>query len=176
MNEPKVKAISPNLLLPPLCEEQFDSKKEILQHRKDVHNKVYQCEVCMDLFIAKEHLTSHVIQVHLEKDETKLHSCEVCGYSTLNLTKLKEHINALHIQKRKYKCNICDFAAKTKDTLNGHMKTHDGFRHFPCEHCGQVLKSARILRNHKCKHTANKFTVFDREFRLFSYFVKSKMM
>ena len=139
-----------------VCEEQFDSKKEILQHRKDVHNKVYQCEVCMDLFIAREHLTRHVIQVHLEKDETKLHhSCEVCGYSTPSVTALKEHINALHIQKRKYKCNICDFAAKTKDTLNDHMKTHDGFRHFPCEHCGQVLKSARNLRNHKCKTVLN---------------------
>ena len=75
------------------CNENFDGKKGLNQHKLSVHGSISNCEKCGKVFNKLEGLKNHISFVHEGK---RPFQCESCGKGFGRKDNLKEHIRQVH--------------------------------------------------------------------------------
>jgi len=61
-----------------------------------------------------------------------------------------------HTGEKPYKCKLCDYSAARKDSLQYHMRCHNGEK-FKCDQCSYSSARKPDLKNHMRTHNGDKF-------------------
>jgi uncharacterized C2H2 Zn-finger protein len=90
----------------------------------------FTCEVCLQVFNRKYHLTEHVLTQH--PGQGHFLQCPHCAYVCKSKTTLKKHVVKLHMPKT-LPCPHCPETFAMAWTLNEHInKSHKFFRYDMC--------------------------------------------
>ena len=149
------------------CDAQFTSHSDVLKHQNDVHNKQFQCQVCLKNFLCKYSLrlhvnTSHVDDSEVNKKEKKKYYCDLCDFVTIHQSNLRDHNLAIHMKKNDFKCDKCEYTTSVQANLRKHDKSKhqnsDNLSTFECELCDYTFKgsSKQNLINHMKIHETNR--------------------
>ncbi|KAJ8981527.1 hypothetical protein NQ317_006688 [Molorchus minor] len=121
----------------------------------------YQCKVC-DLTFK----TLQEFNKHKESHTNNEYPCQFCDLSFKTATEY-----ALHGFKHtnNYSCSICNFVTKSKGSICGHIKRHEGRYEYYCDICGKGFIGKALLASHEeihldikryiCEVCGKKFTV-----------------
>ena len=129
----------------------FSVSKKNLSNKK-IHEKSYQCEVCLKCFETNYALTTHM-RTHTGE---KPYVCSICDKRFARKDILQIH-QATHSDDRKFKCNICQDERyfKTKSQLRNHLVYHYEPKHL-CVHCNKKFHTSSNLKVHEKRKHASK--------------------
>ena len=130
-----------------VCSIEFIKKSSLDIHFKVDHENIqeFKCHVCPKGFGSKENLTRHVNRIHLAKNE----ECKICGKELHGKRVLKEHIDAVHSAVRRHVCHICNKDFVKPKNLRVHVKVvHHKIRDFQCDICKKTFSVACNLKVH----------------------------
>ncbi|KAF7263678.1 hypothetical protein GWI33_001360 [Rhynchophorus ferrugineus] len=129
------------------CNEIFNSKSELYNHRRNKHVASGICNIC-GIKVRADNLRKHI----------KLHSegpckCDQCDRVLKNSESLRTH-KLLHLEDT-YTCEICGKTFKLKNEHTRHLKKHQDpdYTKMPCSVCG---KKVHNRRKHMLTHTGEK--------------------
>ena len=106
----------------------------------------FQCITCAVKFAERSALLLHLDQ----HNEVKPFKCEICNLGFTHMSAKKRHEKA-HSNEKPHQCQECPKAFFRRSDLTLHKKTHSRERFkFSCTDCGQVFKSEKKLKDHKC--------------------------
>ena len=109
-------------------------------------DKNYACDQCDKKFLSPQGLTRHKTNMHETNDQMEKLSCEICQEKFSNKSELRAHKKS-HAPD-KHHCDQCGKAFKTIQTLNAHCKSvHSEIVH-PCDICGLMCASKKLLKAH----------------------------
>ncbi|KAM4651622.1 zinc finger and BTB domain-containing protein 40 [Discoglossus pictus] len=122
------------------CNEVQASKKELDQHREDVHGYL----------ISRTNKGKRRILV----------TCDICGKQFAHPSGLQYHKRTEHFDEKPFSCNECGAKFAANSTLKNHQRLHTGERPFVCKHCHMTFTQAAALSYHtKKKHSEGKMYV-----------------
>ena len=129
------------------CNKKFASKRALYYHKK-IHEKIFQCNVCLKSCPSKAHLDIHS-RTHTGE---KPYVCSTCDKRFATKFELNNH-QATHSEERTFKCMVCpdNRSFKTKKTLTHHMKFHYE-KKFSCKECGKKYYNSTHLKRHMKTH------------------------
>ncbi|KAJ1522825.1 hypothetical protein ONE63_001977 [Megalurothrips usitatus] len=136
------------------CEEMFDSKEALKQHKSVDHFYVdgkFRCMLCNNKFATNGILTKHLNTVH---GSGTVFECNKCSYECRDKWYLERHYKSRHLKStpREFGCDKCGRKFKRKDHLDAHIKNiHSTGRHY-CTTCAWSCKDAEALEKHKVTH------------------------
>ena len=135
-----------------VSKKNFFNRTSFYNHKK-IHDKSYQCEVCLKCFECKSHLDRHM-RTHTGE---KPYVCSVCDKRFARKDILQRH-QATHSDERKYKCELCpdERYFKTKNHLSIHMQLHYEPKH-SCVHCNKKFHTSSNLKSHEKRIHADLF-------------------
>ncbi|WAQ97651.1 ZN234-like protein [Mya arenaria] len=147
-----------------ICEKTLLKKVLYDNHMlKHTANREWKCRLCSFAFYEKQHLKSHMGNVHqvsydtgkpLEKGMKSpgvqlKKECEIC-HKMIRVYGMKAHMD-IHANNRKYECGVCGAKFIQRGTLKLHMKRHEDVRDHECDHCEKTFVRLAELRTHmKC--------------------------
>ena len=112
---------------------------------KDVASKMFECDICFNVYKCKKYLVSHR-RVHANVFPYQCDQCRAqFRRSDYLLTHKKKHL-LLH------KCSKCDEGFETKLKLKYHMKIHSSRKYYPCDVCSQLFTKKCHMQKHKGRH------------------------
>ena len=83
--------------IPAGCDHKANSKGQLCQHKRAVHEGVkYPCRQCDHKATSKGHLTRHSRAAH----ERVKYSCTLCSYQASRKNLVNEHTKKVHIEKQ----------------------------------------------------------------------------
>ncbi len=137
----------------PQCGMEFKYKNEFNTHELEhTSGNPNQCHLCKKSFQIKTRLVRHLKNVHFDGSRDFL--CTICGKSFKERGSQLKHERNVHTTVNNFLCPQpgCNKAFKAKDNLTGHLKiTHRLGVGLPCQDCGRVFTTRRILNKHREK-------------------------
>lgn len=118
-----------------ICETQFITIKDLINHRKKNIGCAFKCQICNETFVTNKKLHKH----RLESENCKVTSnkCNICDRIFGTKTLLKRHQGA-HTDEAPYACKLCDKKFKFPQNLRRHDNiAHKGVKPFKCDICGK---------------------------------------
>ena len=112
----------------------------------------FYCDKCGKKFSTKAEIKIHDRKVHLQQ----VVKCPNpgCSYSCLSNFTLKNHILKVHSTDPEGKCPQCDYRG-SKQRIKDHMTVH-GPPQFACQMCGKQLRTKESLEGHMRTHTGER--------------------
>jgi len=103
----------------------FDKWSKYVDHRRKVHARCLQCDLCGKTFDRKPNLKNHM-KIHASDSDQEVYQCdyENCPRYYSAKRNLMAHIRSKHEGKR-WICNICDCQMSTKQKLKQHVAAHE---------------------------------------------------
>ncbi|CAH0549826.1 unnamed protein product [Brassicogethes aeneus] len=86
---------------------------------KSGKEKLFKCDLCPKKYQTKKDLLAHKKYFHL-KDKQEQFKCNKCNYVTVRKGCLNRHLK-IHENKNELKCHICQFMAAQWRSLNEHL-------------------------------------------------------
>ncbi|KAI5631439.1 hypothetical protein NE865_15853 [Phthorimaea operculella] len=144
-----------------LCDEGFENIEPLMEHLRDIHDKVIHTDI-------NHRLVPFKFQPGAEKE---LLSCFIC-FNVFN--KLKTLFNHMNTHYRNFICDVCDAGFVTKTMAVEHGNTHIAGT-FECRFCPEVFPTRLKRTNHeRFRHThadgLNVCRICEKRFK--SYFQK----
>lgn len=106
-----------------ICGETLNKWSQLMVHRKEVHSKKYQCEVCKKEFSHKSNMDSHM-KIHSANKDVFLCTVSGCEKFYFHSKNLRAHVRAKHDPDRTWECYVCHRNLSTKQKLYLHLKWH----------------------------------------------------
>ena len=146
------------------CEYESNSKyyirNHVIRHRKD---RTFVCKLCDNNFDSKLSLIEHRIGVH-NIDENRLFKCNFseCQYKTTIRQSFELH-SITHQTERTVSCDVdgCHMTFKSEYSMKVHRKAVHKPKEFACDWpgCEARSKSRKYMKTHLLRHTGEKITV-----------------
>ena len=139
------------------CDMKFKAPTFYIQHHQSVHGnlppeyldkELFICDQCPNVFITKQSLTMHMINVHSSKKYVKKErKCPYCEKTFRTYSNYKEHVMVKHEKSTKYECDECHRSYGTSGKLQNHKRlVHERVK---CDECGKDICNSFILKRHK---------------------------
>lgn len=149
-----------------LCSKPFQSRKELREHRKNMHNTTerLECSHCSKIFKRLRNLEAHLKSHHPETmpgyANDRQFECYICHKDFLSESILSRHIYG-HYRWQSMVCIQCDYIATDVESMNTHrMFVHQGKAQFEkpflCNVCGKRFPQKSQLDRHSTIHTGVK--------------------
>lgn len=104
----------------------------------------HKCEICSSLFKSGEELNNHR-EIHLDIN----YPCDNCELSFKTAVEFTVH-NHQHVNT--FQCPMCKFRTKSKSSICGHIKRHEGQYNYHCNICGKGFIGKALLTTHEEIH------------------------
>ena len=85
-----------------ICEENFNSKRDLLLHLKENHPKRVRCKSCVEIFDKNSDLEKHIKANHEQMENYDCEKCEKTFVLKWRLTKHQENHSRLKDKKCHY--------------------------------------------------------------------------
>ncbi|XP_030752796.1 zinc finger protein 93-like [Sitophilus oryzae] len=155
------------------CKICFNSKYQLLKHKKQVHsNEVFSCEICLKTFATMFVLKRHKQRIHYSD---RPYFCDFCDKRFPSVQRKTAHERTNHLKAKLVGiCNCCNKSFFSKVSLERHLqlsaesrnsknekynKTKTDLKEYPCEICGNVLSTIQSYKRHKQRHGTSKVSV-----------------
>ena len=139
-----------------LCEKDFTSPGNLLNHEENVHEKIkpFNCDKCQKSFRKGSVLKEHINRVHMK---LKPYKCDICEKYFSTKTEVDDHKAKLHNTRKR--CTFCDERFSIKQVLDKHVKTiHLENNHlFKCNLCEESYTKQKQFEEHKANVHAIQF-------------------
>ena len=112
-------------------------KAKTSEHTTHFKKKLYQCDLCQEIFKSEHFLEIHRRKSHGQGSATVM--CSHCGkeFPTERLAKKHElHIHYPELSK-KFACTQCDASFHDRSKLRLHALKHSTIKPYVCEQCGK---------------------------------------
>ena len=132
-----------------LCDKVLTSSVDLINHKKDVHDKSKKYQCCDINFETYSHLSQHNQKKHAKRTTTV--KCSECDKVCKNRSSYYSHKNSVHF---KTSCSICSKEISGKGNLKRHIRqVHTDVKPYSCDECNQSFGDRGNLRRHeKSKH------------------------
>lgn len=134
---------------------------EIYMSNHLMTHELNQCNICSKIFEKAEDLAQHK-EIHSQTDYT----CDICEEAFETPYSFAVH-NYKHIMR--YDCPRCNFQTKSRSSVKGHIKRHEGKYTCFCSVCGRGFIGKALLATHEeihldikryeCEYCGKKFNV-----------------
>ncbi|XP_060597542.1 zinc finger protein ZFAT-like [Ruditapes philippinarum] len=132
----------------PICQNQYNSIKELKDHAQVAHPTSNTEE--LDKILSYKHKAQG-------KLGRRSYKCPHCSKVFLRASsELQKHI-WIHEGVKPFKCPLCTYACRSKNNLQAHMLRHSKEKPFTCWECGKAYKSKTALRWHVRSHDGKLF-------------------
>ena len=120
--------------------------------------KQFNCEICLETFVAEETLKYHMIHEHKIMNIKEPIVCLLCNMTFGKSGSLNRHIQTVHEGIKPYKCDICQATFTQKTTLRDHISCiHEGKKPFHCSKCDKTFaQRSNMIRHYETRHEENK--------------------
>lgn len=124
-------------------------------------SKSYECYLCRDpirSYMRFQNLQQHMRQCHTIKPRTPVFDCSQCDMKFNQIAYLWRHVSSSHgdsMHSLMRKCEICGKEVQ-RQSIQMHMRVHNGERPFKCEKCDRAFTSPSNLRFHLWQHSETK--------------------
>ncbi len=147
-----------------LCSYRAWEKREVIRHRKTIHNKdqhSISCSDCGKLYGTIRQLKNHILVTHSGKE--KPFACNLCEFRAWSNANLLRHISCVHKKDQQtIACPHCPKMVGTKHHLRRHLLCHSGFKPYSCRLCS----TARYKDSSNLKiHVKNIHNITDEEWK-----------
>ena len=127
----------------------FIPRGSMTSHVKDIHPErdLIHCNICEFECLFKSTLAAHMESTH--KKKTK------CDFCDRKVKKMAIHLDKFHSEEpNKHKCKYCDFTSFDESRVFKHIRKQHENKGGKCKKCN---KTFRNITNHQRKHKVNKF-------------------
>ena len=147
----------------PHCKKLCLSEQEWSRHINEQHAETktaetrHMCTICKRGFSTEASLKRHN-KSHMPTAANYKYNCDVRGCTWLGSDNYAAYIahKATHTGKKPFQCSQCDKSYTSKQSLQGHERTHGQIDRIPCLYapdCDKTFKENRYLKEHiKTKH------------------------
>ncbi|MEE6483410.1 hypothetical protein FKM82_013543 [Ascaphus truei] len=124
-----------------------------------------QCKDCNEVQASRKDLEQHRQEVHGYPSSPRttkgkrrlLVTCDICGKEFAHPSGLQYHKRTEHFDEKPFSCKECGAKFAANSTLKNHQRLHTGERPFVCKHCHMTFTQAAALSYHtKKKHAEGK--------------------
>uniref|UniRef100_A0A669E9W3 C2H2-type domain-containing protein n=2 Tax=Oreochromis TaxID=8139 RepID=A0A669E9W3_ORENI len=133
------------------CNKVFESAKERDAHRLQHRLPDLTCTMCDQTFSSQTRLLRH-LQTHSVEGAKLRYNCRFCD-QTFSGRPLKP-VNPTNSDR--FLCSQCGKRFKTRDGLEGHLRTHTGERPYRCPYCSKDFTALAGLNVHVRRHTGER--------------------
>ena len=150
---------SSKILVCEICDETFDEKSKLKNHKKEVHFIDLVCKYCgflsNDNAAIEEHMSTHLIKCKDCRYSTytdldmRAHSiihqykCQECSYHAIGSRDLNRHRHTMHPR-----CDACDFIGRNEADMLKHMNTIHRELMTICNICSYTCRTQDDLKKH----------------------------
>ncbi|GFO12015.1 Zinc finger protein 845 [Plakobranchus ocellatus] len=131
-----------------LCNQAFNTKKELINHHKIFNPLTHICDVCGSAFPYRAYLLVHMKTHGKDKLNGTLYKCDECGLNAKNTTRLKRHM-ITHTKEQCYKCCICPKTSSCFSTAQKHFMFHRRNGMLKCTCCNTHFPNRQALASHQ---------------------------
>ena len=134
------------------CNITYEDKTQLKQQNLLKHStgSKPQCLICQKSFSNKSNLSTHVKNMHKEKEEANCnytsYPCKICDKTYSQMLSLQRHIESIH-EGRRWTCKTCGKSFNKSGNLRTHEKTHLG-KKYTCEECQKEYLSENNYKHH----------------------------
>lgn len=136
-----------------LCRDRFVSLRLLNWHMIEVHEQMYQCDICGDTLASRETLRRHKSVQHSDAD--KPFKCSQCTKSFLFRSHLASHVRT-HSTEHRHVCPAgkCGRKFKHKGDLKHHFiaKHESPDQKLKCAKCPLTFQTNKLLKLHAVIH------------------------
>uniref|UniRef100_A0A8C4H0B2 C2H2-type domain-containing protein n=1 Tax=Dicentrarchus labrax TaxID=13489 RepID=A0A8C4H0B2_DICLA len=136
------------------CDKVFESAKERDAHRLQHRLPDLTCTVCDQTFSSQTQLLRH-LQTHSVEGAEPCYNCRFCD-QTFSGNFLQVEHQVVHTAESRFLCPQCGKRFKTRDGLEGHLRTHTGERPYRCPYCPKDFTALAGLNVHVRRHTGER--------------------
>ena len=128
------------------CTMRVNSRKDLYQHHKSIHRRLYKCTNC-----DKKYRTPYSLYQHnyIHQRSSQLFNCTKCGMCFAFKSQLRIHKNS-HTKHGKFECMECFTKFKYKHDMYRHLREHTA-NILACKKCAYTGTQLN-LKEHKRQH------------------------
>ncbi|CAL8114436.1 unnamed protein product [Orchesella dallaii] len=116
--------------------------------------EVFKCRICLKPYKSKRGLSRH--QGSHNASRPRDYSCITCKKTFFRSDILYSHVKNVHQKINTCWCVFCEKQFCNKRSLDLHIRSHTGEKHFWCDMCDNEFKTKAALEIHRKQHTEGK--------------------
>ncbi|XP_052782695.1 zinc finger protein 320-like isoform X2 [Mya arenaria] len=126
-----------------------DNIKLMFHELKEHSDAEFSCKLCDENFESGREMQQHLKAFHMRDDERNF-TCELCSARFKSKGSLKQHLDSVHKMSRAFKCKTCEKSFFTNSQLNRHLKIHevDRKKTYQCDTCKKEFLHRYNLNRH----------------------------
>ncbi|TRY62712.1 hypothetical protein TCAL_12904 [Tigriopus californicus] len=140
----------------PLCPKVYQKKTALFRHMRSKHSwGMFDCKACRESCHFTRDISAHMVHFHSEDPTIKCPNC-------LEVFSLKQDPQLFNThyqtcvpgtyQKGSFQCQICGKKYSAKQTLDAHIKMHQGIIRYKCHYCDYGSNHKAVLMEHEKMH------------------------
>ncbi|XP_026747907.1 zinc finger protein 43-like isoform X2 [Trichoplusia ni] len=127
-----------------ICTQYCKSPVSLRGHIKS-HTTRYQCKLCGQVRLSRQHLLEHHAITHTSAPTT--YSCDKCQFTTNKRTVIQRHVKITHSGER-HECEHCGKVFGSLVSLRVHNMRHDKSKRLECDQCEKKFIYPSLLKKH----------------------------
>ena len=128
---------------------QHKIKHVLISVAPDEPRPKFTCSECGKHYATSSNLSRHR-QTHRTLDSENAKKCHICNKMYVSMPALSMHVLTHNLN---HKCDVCGKAFSRPWLLQGHMRSHTGYKPYGCAHCVKTFSDCSNLQAYMQTHS-----------------------